>query len=66
MDRVIPSTRQERERLRRLAHDYVSDKALQPPVPLSDLEELATALIKAYQLDEGLRDWLMVELHNGV
>lgn len=66
MDRVIPSTQQERERLRRLAHDYVSDKALQPPVPLIDLEELATALIKAYQLDEGLRDWLMVELHNGV
>ena len=64
--REIPSTHNERERLRRLAHDFVSDKTLQPPLPLSDLESLASEFIKVYQLDEGLRDWLMVELHNGV
>lgn len=66
MDRAIPTTYKERTRLRKLAHDFVSDKALQPPVPLSDLEALASEFIKVYQLDEGLRDWLMVELHNGV
>ena len=64
--RVIPSTLAERTRLRKLAHGFVTDKALQPPVPLSDLEALASEFIKVYQLDEGLRDWLMVELHNGV
>lgn len=64
--REIPSTHNERERLRRLAHAFVSDKTLQPPLPLSDLETLASEFIKVYQLDEGLRDWLMVELHNGV
>lgn len=66
MDRLIPATYREREELRRLTHEFVSDKGLQPPVPLSDLEVLASELIKVYQLDEGLRDWLMVELHNGV
>lgn len=76
--RKIPSTHNERERLRRLAHAFVSDKdaereqarptvkALQPPLPLSELEALASEFIKVYQLDEDLRDWLMVELHNGV
>lgn len=63
---MIPTTYQERERLRRLAHDFVRDKALQPPVPLSDLESLASEFIKVYQLDETWHDWLMVELHNGV
>lgn len=64
--RMIPTTYQERERLRRLAHDFARDKALQPPVPLSDLETLASEFIRVYQLDEAWRDWLMVELHNGV
>lgn len=64
--RIIPETYIERERLRHLAHGFVNDKALQPPVPLSDLEALAFEFIKVYQLDVGLRDWLMVELHNAV
>lgn len=64
--RSIPATYNERERLRRLAHEFVSNQALQPPVSLSDLEKLASEFIRAHGLDEGLRDWLMVELHNGV
>lgn len=35
-------------------------------MPLSDLEMLATELMRVYGLDAQLRDWLMVELHNGV
>lgn len=65
-DRTIPSSHAERKRLRQLAHDFVRDKSLQPPVPLSDLEKIATEFIGVYQLDTRLHDWLMVELHNGV
>ena len=65
-NRAIPQTLAERKRLRKLAHDFVKNKSLQPPVPLSDLEMLATEFIHEYQVDEALNDWLMVELHNGV
>ena len=62
----IPSSYNERRRLRQLAHVFVGDKSIQPPVALCDLEKLAAEFIDAYQLDAVLRDWLMVELHNGV
>ena len=65
-NRTIPQTLAERKRLRQLAHDFVSDKSLHPPVMLSDLEALAAEFIRKNNLDEGLRDWLMVEIHNGV
>ena len=65
-NRTIPQTLAERRRLRQLAHDFVSEKALHPPVMLSDLEALAAEFVKRNNLDEGLRDWLMVEMHNGV
>ncbi len=64
--RGIPQTVAERRRLRKLAHDFVSKKSIRPPMPISDLEKLAAAFIREYQLDESLNDWLMVELHNGV
>lgn len=63
---MVPSTYHERMKLRRLAHDFVSGKALQPPVSLSALEAMAAEFIKVHQLDKSLRNWLMVELHNGV
>ena len=66
MNRTIPQSKAERTRLRQLAHDFVREKSLQPPVPLNDLDALASELIKIHELDENLRDWLMVELHNGV
>ena len=65
-NRTIPQTLAERRRLRQLAHDFVSNKSLHPPVMLSDLEALAAEFIRKNSLDEGLRDWLMVEIHNGV
>lgn len=65
-NRTIPQTLAERRRLRQLAHDFVSEKALHPPVMLSRLEALAAEFIRENSLDEGLRDWLMVEMHNGV
>lgn len=64
--RKIPSTYAERTRLRRLAHDFVCDRSLQPPLTLGELEALADEFVAANGLDDGLRDWLMVELHNGV
>ena len=39
---------------------------LEPPLPLNDLEKLATEFVKVYDLDVSLRDWVMIELHNGV
>lgn len=64
--RTIPTSYTERQRLRQLAHDFVNTKSLQPPVSLTELETLAKELMNAHQLDDSLRDWLMVELHNGV
>jgi geranylgeranyl pyrophosphate synthase len=65
-NRTIPQTLAERRRLRQLAHDFVSEKALHPPVMLSRLEALAAEFVRKNNLDEGLRDWLMVEIHNAV
>ena len=65
-NRTIPQMLAERRRLRQLAHDFVSEKALHPPVMLSDLETLAAEFVRRNNLDEGLRDWLMVEIHNAV
>ena len=64
--REIPATHIERQRLRQLAHDFVKAKSLQPPVSLEQLHLLADELITLHQLDVTLRDWLLVELHNGV
>ena len=36
--RKIPSTYAERTRLRRLAHDFVCDRSLQPPLTLGELD----------------------------
>lgn len=65
-NRTIPQTLAERRRLRQMAHDFVSEKSLHPPVMLSDLEALAAEFVRKNNLDEGLRDWLMVEIHNAV
>ena len=66
VNRIIPQTLAERRRLRQMAHDFVNDKSLHPPVMLSDLEALAAEFVRRNNLDEGLRDWLMVEIHNAV
>lgn len=65
-NRIIPQTLAERRRLRQMAYDFVNDKSLHPPVMLSDLEALAAEFVRKNNLDEGLRDWLMVEIHNAV
>lgn len=66
VNRIIPSTYIERQQLRHLAHDFVQAKALQPPLALADLETLAAEFLAVHQLEATLRDWVMVELHNGV
>ena len=66
MNRVCPSSHIQRTRLRRLAHEFASDKMLEPPLPLNELEKLATKFLKVYNLDPSLRDWIMIELHNGI
>lgn len=66
MNRACPSSHSERTRLRRLAHEFASNKRLEPPLPLNDLEALATEFVRIYDLDMSLRDWVMIELHNGV
>ena len=66
MNRVCPSSHIERTRLRRLAHEFASSKKLAPPLPLGDLEKLAMEFLEANNLDVSLRDWVMIELHNGV
>ena len=66
MNRVCPSSHIQRIRLRRLAHEFASNKMLEPPLSLNDLEKLATEFLMVYDLDMSLRDWVMIELHNGV
>lgn len=63
--RTIPPTPTLRATLRQQAHDFAAAKSLTPPVPIERLEALANEFIAAKGLDASLRDWLMVELHNG-
>ena len=52
-NRTIPQTLAERRRLRQLAHDFVSEKALHPPVMLSDLEALAAEFVRMRDCETG-------------
>lgn len=64
--RLIPSTAVERKALREQLDSYVAAQGLCPPLSLKQLEELADAFIIQQQLPVGMRDWLMVEIHNQV
>lgn len=63
--RAIPPTPTQRATLRRQAHDFAAAKSLTPPVPIERLEALAEEFIADKGIDASLRDWLMVEMHNG-
>lgn len=64
--RIIPSTADERTAMRAKLDGYVAALQLCPPLSIKQLEELADAFIAEQQLETGLRDWLMVEIHNQV
>lgn len=50
--------------MRRQIKAFVQEKAPVPPVPLSQLRELATEFLQQQELDLSMLDWTMVELHN--
>lgn len=57
---------QERTRLRGLIVEFAEGKNLVPPVALHVLEQLADEFAGKYGVDESVRNWLMVEIHNCV
>lgn len=63
---IVPDSLQERTRLRGLIADFAEGKNLVPPVALHVLEQLADEFAGKYGVDESVRNWLMVEIHNCV
>ncbi len=63
---LIPASYEERTRLRGLIAEFAEGKNLVPPVALHVLEELADEFAGKYGVDESVRNWLMVEIHNCV
>lgn len=63
---IVPESLEERTRLRSLIKEFAEGKKLVPPVALHTLEALADEFVEVNALDRGLRNWLMVEIHNNV
>lgn len=66
MDKRIPQSYDERSNLRQLAHKFVLDKGVQPPISSDKLRLLSAEFAEKYHISCSLQDWLMVELHNGI
>lgn len=62
----IPPSYRERSELRRRIDICRKDWAVQPPLSVADLSCFADRLIGEYALDAGIKEWLMVEIHNRV
>lgn len=62
----VPETYQERERLRNLINDFVSDQPLGPPLSMDDLSGLSDRLISDNMLQPDMKGWIMVEINNCV
>lgn len=62
----IPSTKDERDKLRLRLDGFARSKALVPPLSIEMLERLAEEFLGEEQQPLSLREWTMVELHNCV
>ena len=61
---TVPSTVEERNRLRTLIAKFIDDCGLTPPVSRKQLTALSLQLIDDAGLSAGLWGWLMVEMNN--
>lgn len=60
----IPATLSERHALRDLISQRMTELCLQPPLSMDDLSAIADDFISEQALDNGLKGWIMVEIHN--
>jgi geranylgeranyl pyrophosphate synthase len=61
---AIPSSKEERERMRMLSQAYVTEQKLTPPLLLSELRQHAHALCSAASIDPAYIDFLLVLVNN--
>ena len=61
---TIPSSKEERERMRMLSQAYVRDKSLTPPLQLSELQQHARALCSSASVENTYQDFLLVLINN--
>jgi geranylgeranyl pyrophosphate synthase len=66
VDYIVPSTVEERNRLRTMIADFIDGSGLVPPVSLGQLTALSFQLINDAGLLPELSGWLMVELNNRI
>lgn len=62
----VPSTYDERMRLRNLIDDFVNAQPLGPPLSMDDLSGLSDRLINDHGLNPEIKGWMMVEINNCV
>lgn len=62
----IPPSYRERTELRRQIDLCRKEWAVQPPLSVADLGYFAERFMSEYALDSGIKEWLMVEIHNRV
>lgn len=62
----IPSSKVERDVMRRALASFVASRELVPPLSIEALERLADEFLADEGLSASLREWIMVEMHNCV
>ena len=60
----VPATAANRIELRESIGSFVNSKALQPPLSMNRLSELAAEFVQTNHLDDELSEWIMVEINN--
>ncbi|MDH6303742.1 geranylgeranyl diphosphate synthase type II [Parabacteroides sp. PF5-5] len=60
----VPQSNKERNNLRSLIDQFVSNRLLTPPLSMEDLYLLSDQLIEEHKLDTGIKGWIMVEVNN--
>ena len=63
---AIPQTFKDRNNLRELIKAFTNNLSLTPPLSISNLHSISDRFIKEYDLDGGLKGWIMVEINNCV
>ena len=66
LEYIIPSTYHERKELRETIFSFVRDRMLSPPLSMNILSDLADQIINQFELEAGIKAWIMVEINNGV
>ena len=63
---AIPQTFNDRDNLRKAIRTFVDGLSLTPPLSMNNLHDISGRFIKEYDLDGGLKGWIMVEINNCV